>query len=71
MSKGLNFLLLLSFLAFASCGGVAEKKVVYLDRPGQTEFTQTKHVKLRNGRENKKRQEYYNSLQYKNAYKQF
>lgn len=53
-----------------SCGGHAEKKVVVLERPGDTEFTQTRNVKNRNGRENKKRVEYYNSLQYKNAYKQ-
>lgn len=57
-------------LGLFSCGGQAEKKVVVLERPGDTEFTQTRHVKNRNGRENKKRVEYYNSLQYKNAYKQ-
>lgn len=62
---------ILLLILLASCGGSAEKKVIYVDRPGQTEFTQTGHVKPRNGRENKKRQTYYNSLQYKNAYKQF
>lgn len=57
-------------LLLSSCGGTAEKRVVVLDRPDPTELTQTKHVKPRNGRQNKRRVEYYNSLQYKNAYKQ-
>lgn len=58
-------------LAAAGCGGQAERRVAYVERPGQTELNETKHVKVRSGRENKKRVEYYNSLQYKGAYKQF
>jgi hypothetical protein len=68
--KPIYILISISLTTFA-CGGSAEKKVTLLDRPNQTELTATKHVKQRNGRENKKRVEYYNSLQYKGAYKQF
>lgn len=64
-------LLSLTILLLGACGGTAEKKVVILERPGDTQLTQTRHVKPRNGRENRKRVEYYNALQYKNAYKQF
>jgi len=68
--KALQFSLLLSAITMA-CGGTAEKKVGSVERPGETEFTASKHVKKQNGRDNKKRVEYYNSLQYKGAYKQF
>jgi len=65
-----NYLLFFT-VAFASCGSSAERKLSDADRPPQAELTATKHVKPRNGRENKKRAEYYNSLQYKAAYKQY
>ena len=68
--KTIYLIISISLTTFA-CGGSAEKKVTLLDRPNQTELTTSKHVKQRTGRENKKRVEYYNSLQYKGAYKQF
>jgi len=67
--KSISIIFSISLTTFA-CGGSAEKKVTLLDRPDQTELTNSKHVKQRNGQENKKRVEYYNSLQYKGAYKQ-
>jgi len=67
--KFIFYVLSISLTTFA-CGGSAEKKVTLLDRPNPTELTNSKHVKQRNGQENKKRVEYYNSLQYKGAYKQ-
>jgi hypothetical protein len=60
----------ISFWLMSSCGGSAERKVTEVNRPGETEFTATRHVKKRDGKENKKRYQYYNSLQYKGAYKQ-
>ena len=65
------FFVLIATLSLWACGGSAEKKVTSVERPGETEFTASKHVKKRNGQENKKRVSYYNSLQYKGAYKQF
>jgi len=64
-------IIFLGLAIFCSCGGSAEKKVTSVERPDKTELTSSRHVKQRNGRENKKRLEYYNSLQYKGAFKQF
>lgn len=56
--------------AFASCSASKQpNEVTMLDRPGQTELTESKHVKKRNAQENRDRVKYYNSLQHKNHYK--
>ncbi len=58
-------------LALASCGGAAQRRVTYVETPDKVELNETKQVKTRTRHENKKRSLYYNSLQYKSAYKQF
>jgi hypothetical protein len=71
MNQSFLLKMVIGFSILSACGSSGEKKVASLERPGQTQLTDTRHVKQRNGRENRKRVEYYNSLQYKGNYKHF
>ena len=62
--KPLFYVLALSFLVF-SCGGKAERKISTEEHPDGIEFTSYKTVKKRSASDNKKRVNYYNSLQHK------
>lgn len=62
---------ILVLVLLGSACSKSSTKVTGVERPNDTEFTSTRHVKKTDGRENKKRYLYYNSLQYKGAYKQF
>ncbi len=54
-------------LIFISCSN--KTYVDVLDRPKPTEFDKYKRIKTTDALENKKRSEYYNSLQFKSKYK--
>lgn len=59
-----------ALLTISSCSSTRQpNEVTVLDRPGQTEFTSSRHVRQRNKHENRDRVKYYNALQHKNHYK--
>ena len=64
-----SIILFLASVSILSCKSTVQKEVVVMERPGQTELTNTKQVKLRNGKQNRERVKYYNSLQFKNNYR--
>jgi hypothetical protein len=63
-----TFLLLFSaILGLSSCNNKSQKTLAdyYEDHPGKSEMTATRNVKGRTVRENRKRVQYYNSIQHR------
>jgi len=67
MKKVYSAGLVLLILAYSSCGSKSEKTLAdyYEANPGQAELTANKKIKERTARENRKRVQYYNSLQHR------
>lgn len=59
--------IILILLIFLSCSGV--KKVEVIESPSDTKLNPDGTIKKSDGRENKKRMKYYNTLQHKKFFK--
>lgn len=58
-------LILTGLLLVSACSRKTNRLTQWNNTPGKTELTATRHVKLRSKQENRKRVEYFNSLQHK------
>jgi len=67
MKKLLVLGILLATVWVSSCASKAQKTLAdyYEQHPGQSQLTPDKRVKARTARENRKRSEYYNSIQHR------